>query len=351
MAFFAPDIGIDLGSSNTMVYVRGRGIVISEPTLVATNTANRRQVRAVGDEAVYLRGRTSASLEVVQPIVAGAIADFDMTEVLIRYFIRKAIGVSHVFKPKVVIAVPCTLSAVARKAVEEAAEVAGAKSVYLVDKPFAAAIGSGLPVYEPVGSMVVDIGGGTTDAAIVSLGGLVVAQSIPVGGIRMDDAVRNHIRMEANLIISPQTAENVKKDLGAAMLMNGNRKVRIRGKDTVGSKDSAESGSGMGSAKDISYSAAQCYEALKEPCAAILAAIKWVLERTPPELAADIMRSGIHLTGGASQLVALDRYIATELGIPVLLAKEPSDCTVRGLGYLVENMQLLSSISRAGNAR
>lgn len=339
MAFFAPDIGIDLGTSNTMVYVRGRGIVISEPTIVVTDANNRRNVRAVGDEARYLLGRTTASLAAILPMRSGTIADFDMTECLIRYFIRKAIGVSHVFKPKVVVAVPCSLEAVARKAVEEAAHVAGAKQVFLIEKPFAAAIGSGLPVYEPVGSMVVDVGGGTTDAAIVSLGGLVVAQSIQVGGSKMDEAIASYIKRESNMLISAKAAEDVKLDLGTAMPLSETRKVRIRGKDTL-----------FSTAKDIEFTSAQCYEALKEPCMAILAAIKWVLERTPPELSADIMRSGIHLTGGGSQLFALDQYIATELGIPVLLAKEPMDCTVMGLGYLVENMQLLSSIGRAGSA-
>lgn len=339
MAFFAPDIGIDLGTSNTMVYVRGRGIVISEPTIVVTDANNRRNVRAVGDEARYLMGRTTAALAAVLPMRAGSIADFDMTEVLVRYFIRKAIGVSHVFKPKVAVAVPCSLQAVARKAVEEAAEMAGAKQVFLVEKPFAAAIGSGLPVYEPVGSMVVDVGGGTTDAAIVSLGGLVVAQSIQVGGSKMDEAIASYIKRESNMLIGAKTAEDVKLDLGSAMPLSEGRKVRIRGKDTL-----------FSTAKDIEFTSAQCHEALKEPCKAILAAIKWVLERTPPELSADIMRSGIHLTGGGSQLFALDQYIATELGIPVLLAKEPMDCTVMGLGYLVENIQLLSSIGRAGGA-
>lgn len=337
MGFLAPDVGIDLGSSNTMVYVRGRGIVISEPTIVVTEANNRRNVRAVGDEAQYLLGRTTAKLVATLPIREGNIADFDMTEVLLRYFLRKAIGVSHVIKPKVVISVPCSLDAVGRKAVEEAALTAGAKHVYLVDKPYAAAIGSGLPVYEAVGSMVVDIGGGTTDAAVVSLGGLVVAQSIRCGGSKMDEAVASYIKRNSNMLIGMRTAEDVKLDLGSAMLVNENRRVRIRGKDTI-----------FSTAKDIEFTAAQCNEALKEPCTSILAAIKWVLERTPPELAADIMRGGIHLTGGASQLPALDQFIATELGIPVLLAKEPMDCTIMGLGYLVENIQLLTAAGKAG---
>ena len=337
MAFFAPEIGIDLGTSNTVVYVRGRGIVISEPTMVVIDSGNKRNVRAVGDEAKFLMGRTSEALTVVKPIKNGSIADFDLTEMLLRYFIRKAIGVSHVVKPKVVVSVPANLPAVARKAVSEAAEIAGAKTVYLIEKPFAAAIGSGLPVYEPVGSMVVDIGGGTTDVAIVSLGGIVVAQSVQVGGAKMDEAIINYIKREFNMLIGDRTAEDVKIDLATAMPLVEGRQVRIRGRDLLSPQ-----------AMDIEFTSAQAYEALREPCRAIIAAIKWVLERTPPELAADIMRGGIHLTGGGAQLFAMDQYIATELGIPVLIAKEPEDCTVMGLGYLVENIQLLNAIGKSG---
>ena len=337
MALFAPDIGIDLGTSNTVVYVRGRGIVISEPTMVVVDTNNRRSVRAVGDEAKFLLGRTSEALTVVRPLQNGVISDFDMTEMLLRYFIRKAIGVSHVIKPKVLVSVPTGLPAVARKAVSEATEVAGAKTVYLIEKPFAAAIGSGLPVYEPVGSMVVDIGGGTTDVAVVSLGGMVVAQSIPAGGCKMDEAIINYIKREFNMLIGDRTAEDVKIDLAAAMPLSEGRAVRIRGRDMLSPQ-----------AMDIEFTSHQAYDAIKEPCRAILAAIKWVLERTPPELAADIMRSGIHLTGGGAQLFAMDQFIATELGIPVMTAREPEDCTVMGLGYLVENMQLLSSMGKQG---
>ena len=337
MAFFAPDIGIDLGTSNTVVYVRGRGIVISEPTMVVVDSGNKRSVRAVGDDAKFLLGRTSDALTVVRPIRGGSIADFDMTEMVLRYFMRKAIGVIHVVKPKVVVSIPAGLPAVARKAVSEAAEIAGAKTVYLIEKPFAAAIGSGLPVYEPVGSMVVDIGGGTTDVAVVSLGGLVVAQSVQVGGVKMDEAIINYIKREFNMLIGDRTAEDVKLDLASAMPLTEGRQVRIRGRDLLSPQ-----------AMDIEFTSSQAHEAIKEPCRAILAAIKWVLERTPPELAADIMRSGIHLTGGGAQLFAMDQFIATELGIPVLIAKEPEDCTVMGLGYLVENMQLLASIGKQG---
>ena len=266
MAFFAPDIGIDLGTSNTVVYVRGRGIVISEPTMVVVDSGNKRSVRAVGDDAKFLLGRTSDALTVVRPIRGGSIADFDMTEMVLRYFMRKAIGVSHVVKPKVVVSIPAGLPAVARKAVSEAAEIAGAKTVYLIEKPFAAAIGSGLPVYEPVGSMVVDIGGGTTDVAVVSLGGLVVAQSVQVGGVKMDEAIINYIKREFNMLIGDRTAEDVKLDLASAMPLTEGRQVRIRGRDLLSPQ-----------AMDIEFTSSQAHEAIKEPCRAILAAIKWVL--------------------------------------------------------------------------
>ncbi len=335
MHFFAPDIGIDLGSSNTLVYVKKRGIVISEPTLVVVNSANRRQVQSVGDEARRELGRTNATKTVIRPIRNGLIADFDMTALLIKYFIRKAIGVSNVVKPKVVVSVPAGMDDVNRKAITEAVRLAGVKKVYLVEKPFAAALGSSLPVYDPVGSMVVDIGGGTTDVAVVSLGGLVVSQSIPVGGSKMDEAIINHIKREFKMLIGDRTAEDVKTDLASAMPLTEDRKVRIRGRDLLSPQ-----------AMDIEYTSRQAYQAIHEPCKAIIAAIRWVLERTPPELAADVMRTGIHLTGGVAQLYAMDQFIANELGIPVLIAREPADCTALGLGYIVENMPMLIQSGR-----
>ena len=335
MHFFAPDIGIDLGSSNTQVYVKKRGIVISEPTLVVVSSENKRLVQSVGDEARRVLGRTSDTRTIIRPIRNGAIADFDMTGLLLKYFIRKAIGVSNVVAPKVVISVPAGLDDVNRKAITEAVRMAGAKKVYLVEKPFAAALGSNLPVYDPIGSMVVDIGGGTTDAAVVSLGGLVVSQSIPVGGAKMDESIINHIKREFNMLIGDRTAEDVKIDLASAMPLSEDRKVRIRGRDLLSPQ-----------AMDIEYTSRQAYQAIHEPCRAIIAAIRWVLERTPPELSADIMRTGIHLTGGVAQLYAMDQFIATELGIPVLIAKEPADCTALGIGYIVENMPMLIQSGR-----
>ena len=233
--------------------------------------------------------------------------------------------------------VPCSISSIERRAVMEAAKIAGARQVHLIEKPFAAAIGSGLPVYEPLGSMVVDIGGGTTDAAVVSLGGLVISHSIRVGGVKMDEAVISYIKQEFNMQIGDKTAEDVKLDLGSALPLTEDRHALVRGRDLITSLP-----------QTTELSSTQVQEALHEPCLAILAAIKKVLERTPPELAADIMRNGIHLTGGGALLFGMDQFIASELGMPVLLAKEPMDCAVLGLGYLAENLELLQRIGKTG---
>ena len=339
MNFFAPDIGIDLGTSNTMVYVRGRGIVISEPTLVVAEGHGKKSVRAVGDDARYLLGRTRDTTVVVHPVIGGVIEDYDMAELLIRYLVRKAIGLSNVVRPRVVISVPSGLPAVNRKAVTEAVHVAGAKKVFLIEKPLAAAIGSGLPVYDPIGSMVVDIGGGTTDAAVVSLGGLVVSRSAPVGGVKMDEAIINYIKREFHILIGDRTAEDLKLDLASAIPLAEGRQVMIRGRDLRSPQIT-----------EITFSSGQASDAISEPCRAVIATVKWVLERTPPELAADIMRGGIHLTGGVAQLYGMDQFIAEELNIPVLIAKDAEECTVRGLGYIVENLNDLIAQGRMPQA-
>ena len=333
MRFNAPDLALDLGTSTTTLYVKGRGVVISEPTMVLVSASDRHSVRAVGAEAGYLQGRTTDALTAIRPLRDGVIDDFDTTEVLVRYFIRKAIGASYLRKPRVVVSVPVGLPAVNRKAILEAVHLAGARKVYLVEKPLAAAIGSGLPVYDPVGSMVVDMGGGTTDTAVVSLGGVVVSQSIQVGGARMDEAIVNYLKRNSSMLIGERTAENVKIDLASAIAIDDGRKVRIRGRDLLSSH-----------AMDVEFTSAQAHEAVMEPCKAVLSSIRWVLERTPPEIASDIMRTGIHLTGGASRLYGIDQFIGKELGIPVLLAREPEDCTITGLGHIVDNATLMESL-------
>ena len=340
MPLTAPDIGIDLGSSNTAVYVSGRGIVISEPTVVVVERENRRTVRAVGDEARFLYGRSPEKLVTVSPIRSGQVSDFDMTQLMLKYFIRKAIGISYLGKPKVIVSIPCGLDDINRKALTEAVRLSGAKHVFLIEKPFAGAIGTGLPVYDPVGTMVVDVGAGTTDVAVISLGGLVVSQSVAVGGDRMDEALMNYLKRECNIIVGRNTAENVKKDLATAIPLEEPRTILVRGINQLNT-----------SAGTIHFNSTQAYEAIREPCEAILKAIRWVLERTPPELCADIMRGGIHLTGGGSMLFALDQYISEKLDIPVLLARDPADCCILGIGYLTENIQLVTPVDRKADAK
>ena len=334
-----PDIGIDLGTSNTMVYVKDKGIVVNEPSLVLVEGAHRRQLHAVGDEAARTAGRTRDTHIVIHPIRNGVIADFDMTALMLRYFIRKAVGVSNVTRPRVVVSVPAGMDDINRKALAEAVRSCGVKAVYLMEKPLAAAVGSNLPAYDPVGTMVVDIGGGTTDVAVISLGGMVVSQSIPVGGQKMDAAITNHIKREFKMLIGDLTAENIKIDLGTAMPLAEPRSVRVRGRDLLAH-------TGPRGCREIVYTSQQAYQAIQEPCKAIVHTIRWVLERTPPELSADILRTGIHLTGGGAQLCAIDQYIATELGIPVLLARDPADCAIQGLGHVVQNMQHYMTMGR-----
>jgi len=335
MPLTAPDIGIDLGTSNTAVYVSGRGIVISEPTTVVVERESRHTVRAVGDEAKFLYGRSPERMMTVNPIRNGMVSDFDMAQLMIKYFLRKAIGISYLGKPRVIVSIPCELDDVNRKALTEAVRLSGARHVFLIEKPFASAIGSGLPVYDPVGTLVVDIGAGTTDVAVISLGGLVISKSIAVGGERMDEALMNYLKRECNIIVGRNTAENVKKDLATAIPLEEPRSILVRGINQLNT-----------SAGTIQFSSTQAYEAVKEPCEAILKAIRWVLERTPPELCADIMRGGIHLTGGGSMLFAMDQYISEKLEIPVLLARDPADCCILGIGYLTENIQLVTPADR-----
>ena len=331
MPFLAPDIGIDLGTENINVYVRGRGIVISEPTLVVLSKENRNTIRAVGDEARFLYGRSPDTLIAVSPIRNGQVADFDIAELMFRYFIRKAVGVSYLGKPRIIISVPCGMDDVNRKALTEAIRMAGARHVFLIEKPFASAIGTGLPVYDPIGSLVVDIGAGTTDIAVISLGGLVVSQSVQVGGNKFNEAIADYLRRECNILIGSQTADNINKDLASALPQNETRTIMVRGVNQLNT-----------SAGTVSFTSDQAYDAVKNPCGAIVKAIRWVLERTPPELAADIMKSGIHLTGDGAKLFALDRFISESLGMPVLLARDPGDCCILGIGYLTENIQLVT---------
>ena len=337
MPIRAQDIAIDLGTTNMMLYVRGKGIVINEPTAVVVEARDRRVVRAVGDEARYLLGRTRDTLKAIRPIRYGNIADFDATVVMLRYFIRKAVGTSHLSKPKVLISNPAGLDEVSRKAIREAVQLAGARQVIFVEKPLAAAMGAGLPAYEPVGTMVVDLGGGTTDTAIISLGGIVVAQSVKVGGETMDQAIVDYLKKNSSMLVGEETAEEIKIDLASAdTTLTVNNTAMVRGFDLLSAR-----------VMNAEFTAAQAQDAVRDACQAILTSIRWVLERTPPELASDIMRSGIHLTGGTAQLAGLDRMIAGAIGIPVSIASNPTDATVMGMGYLLENPDMLAAVSRS----
>ena len=336
MPIIAPDIAIDLGTSNTQVYVKRKGVVLDEPTLMVVENKKKKTVKAFGEDARMLLGRTHGDLIAIRPLEEGVIKDYDMTEYMLEFFIRKAIGTSRLVRPRGFITVPTRITAVERKVICEAAEHAGVRrgALHLIEKPFAAALGSGLPVFDPKGSMVVDIGGGTTEVAVISLGGIVISRSIRIGGLTMDQAIIDFIKRSFNMQIGDRTAEDVKFDLGSALPLSDSRRAFVRGHDLVTKLP-----------QTAEITASMIYEALQAPCHEILAAIQYVLERTPPELAGDVMRSGIHLTGGGAQLCGMDRFVATELDMPVLLAKEPMDCAILGVGHLAENIELLQHMS------
>ena len=337
MAIIAPDIGIDLGTANTQVYVRRKSILVDEPSLLVVDRDGRHSIRAIGEEARVLLGRIGGDVTAVRPLSDGMIRDFDMTQYMLQYFVRKAIGASRLIKPRAVMTVPCRISPIERRAVRRAAIYAGVRDgqLHLVEKPFAAAVGSGMPIFEPFGSMVVDIGGGTTEAAVISLGGVVASRSIRIGGVKMDEAIIAYVRREFNMLIGDRTAEDVKMTLGAALPLKEERRVLVRGRDIITNLP-----------QTAELTSSQVYEALKSPCQAILSAIQEVLERTPPELAGDVMKSGIHLTGGGALLFGLDQFIASELDMPVRLAKDPMSCAAMGVGYLTDHPELLSRISK-----
>ncbi len=335
MGFFSPDIGIDLGTNNVLFYVAGRGIVLREPSLVVVRGDKKREVSAVGQEAQMMLGRMPAGYVPVRPIQEGVIADFDMTEIMLRYFIRRAIGVNFIGRPKMVLTIPAEITSMERRAVEEAVHRAGGRLVHVVEEAIAASIGCGLPVYEPVGSMIVDIGGGTTEVAVISMGSLVVSRSLRLAGNAMDDAVMALVKRDKNMLIGDRTSEDVKIDLGNALPLQEPQRAMLRGRDLV-----------TGLPQTMEIDSDQVYEALQAPLRDILSAIIWVLERTPPELGADVMRTGIHLTGGAAQLPGLDQFIAAETGIPVQVARNPVDCTALGVGYLASNLELLGRIGK-----
>ncbi|WMJ21865.1 rod shape-determining protein [Paludicola sp. MB14-C6] len=329
---FTKDIGIDLGTANTLVYMKGKGIIIREPSVVAVDVRND-TVKSVGQAAKDVVGRTPGSIVTVRPLKDGVIADFDITTSMLQEFIRKAMNNSMMSRARVVICIPSGVTAVERRAVKESAEKAGAKKVMIVEEPMAAAIGAGLPVSEPTGSIVVDIGGGTTEVAVISLGGIVAAKSVRVGGDKFDVDIINYIKKKYNLLIGERTAENIKIDVGNAFPLEQELQTEIKGRNLL-----------TGLPENITVTSVEIREALIDSLQEVLEAIRITLEKTPPELAADIIDQGIVLTGGGALLRGLDRLIGQETGMSVRVAEDALDCVALGTGVILENMEKLSSV-------
>jgi rod shape-determining protein MreB len=325
------EIGIDLGTVNVLVYVRGAGIVLQEPSVVAL-TVNESRIVSVGEEARAMLGRTPDALEVVRPMRDGVIADYQITEAMLHYFIKKAAGGVRMFKPKVMISVPFGVTSVESRAVHEAAVAAGGatRDVHLIPEPIAAAIGAGLPVNTPTGNMVLDLGGGTTEAAVVSMNGIVVANSVRVGGVRMDEAIVAYIRKKYSLAIGEPTAEEIKFRLGAALPLDEELEMEIQGRDQV-----------AGLPRTIRIRSTEITEALQEPLSAIVGVVKSVLEKTPPELASDIIDRGMALVGGGALLRRIDQLITRETGVAAYVAEAPLACVAMGAGKALENYAII----------
>jgi rod shape-determining protein MreB len=336
---FSSDIAIDLGTANTLVYAKGRDVVLNEPSVVAFSIKNgRKVVHAVGNDARMMLGRTPGNIEAIRPMKDGVIADFDVAETMIEHFIKKVkseAGFMRRGKPKVVICVPSGATAVEERAIYQSAQQAGARKVYLIEEPMAAALGAGLPIHEPAGSMIVDIGGGTTEVAVLSLDGIVYSRSVRVGGDKMDDAIIHYVRRTTNLLIGEMTAERVKKEVGSATMPADNEgmSVQIKGRDLMN-----------GVPREIRVSEAMIAESLAEPVEQIVEAVKTALEATPPELAADIVDKGIMLTGGGALLRNLDIELRNRTELPVFIADDPLSCVVRGSGTVVENLKKWKSV-------
>ena len=336
IGMFSNDMGIDLGTANTLVLSRGEGIIINEPSVVAikSDRYGRQKILAVGKEAKEMVGKTPGDIKAIRPMKDGVIADFDITEKMIRYFIEKAHKRKAFIRPRIIICVPYGLTQVERKAVKESALSAGAREVYLIEEPMAAAIGAGLPVKEPQGSLVVDIGGGTTEIGVISLGGLVVSKSIRVAGDKLDNAIIDYIKKKYNLIIGDRVAEEIKIEIGTALPLEEPLKMTVTGRDQVG-----------GLLNTITVTSEDVYEAMKEPIKAIAEALKDVLEQTPPELAGDIIENGIVLTGGGALIRNLDKYLSQTVKIPVFIAEEPLLAVAKGTGKVLEEIEILQQLS------
>ena len=329
------DLAIDLGTSNTLVFVRGKGIVVNEPSVVAMSEGRREaKVIAVGKEAKDMLGRTPGNIRAVRPIKDGVIADFDATAAMLRYFISKAHNRSTLMRPRIVCCVPVGITEVEKRAVKEAAENAGARDVFLLEEPMAAALGAGLPITEPAGSMVVDIGGGTTEVAVISLGGIVFYRSVRVGGDKIDDAIVNHIKRKHSLLVGTRTAELIKTRIGSAFPSDDLLTMEVKGRDLI-----------AGIPKTVEVNGDEIREAIAEPINIIVEAVRVSLERTPPELAADIVDRGVVLTGGGSMLQGLDSLLSNETDLPFVVAEEPLSVVVQGGGKVLEKIDLLRQLA------
>ncbi|HSQ38452.1 MAG TPA: rod shape-determining protein [Acidimicrobiia bacterium] len=330
-ALASRDMAIDLGTANTLVYVRGQGIVLNEPSVVAIDNRNHRAL-AVGADAKRMIGRTPGHIQAIRPLRDGVIADFDITEKMLRYFIKK-VQPRRWARPRIIVGVPSGITGVERRAVEEAAYHAGARRAYTIEEPMAAAIGCGLPVYEPTGCMVVDIGGGTTEVAVISLGGIVVSRSVRVAGDEMDEAIIDWVKKEHNLLLGDRTAEQLKMAVGSAWPYSDEPSAEIRGRDLI-----------TGLPKTVVIGAQEVREAIEEPVQSVVDAVKYCLDKTPPELAADMMGRGIMVTGGGALLRGLDVRIASETGTPVITSERPLQTVVLGAGFCLEEFDRLRDV-------
>ncbi len=336
LGWFSSNLAIDLGTANTLVYVSGRGIAVSEPSVVAVSKDARGMdvVRAVGREAKEMLGRTPGHIVAIRPMRDGVIADFEITEAMLRYFITRVHDRKRLVRPLIVIAVPSGITEVEKRAVRESAMSAGAREVYLIEEPMAAALGAGLPVTEPAGNMIIDIGGGTTEVAVISLSGVVYSNSTRVGGDKMDEAIINHVKRKYNLLIGERTAERVKIQIGTAYPSDGMQSMEIKGRDLV-----------AGVPKTLEIKSEEVREALSEPVNAVIESVKVALERTPPELSADIVDRGIVLVGGGALLTNLDILLRETTGLPVMLAEDPLTAVVLGTGRCLDDPRLLKQVT------
>ena len=336
LGWFSSDLAIDLGTANTLVYARGRGIVVSEPSVVAVVKDGRGpdKVRAVGREAKEMLGRTPGNIIAIRPMRDGVIADFEITEAMLRYFIARVHNRSRLVRPRIVVAVPSGITEVEKRAVRESAMSAGAREVYLIEEPMAAAIGAGLPVTEPSGNMIVDIGGGTTEVAVISLSGIVYSNSTRVGGDKMDEAIINYVKRKYNLLIGERTAELVKINIGTAFPTDDIRTLEVKGRDLV-----------AGVPKTLELKSDEICEALAEPVNTMVESVKIALESTPPELSADIVDKGIVMTGGGAMLANLDLLLREATGLPVMLAEDPLTAVVLGTGRCLDELDLLREVA------